>query len=295
MPWDFLVYGSSGYLGSHIVKWLKLKNKTFSCGIARLENRADLKAELQQHRPKFVICAAGVAGRPNIDWCETHRQETIRANFIGSLNLFDLCYMEEIHCTYFGSGCLYQYNEQHSLGSGIGYSEDEEPNFDGNFYTRTRIQLEKLLDNYPNVLNCRVLFPISDDFHPRSMPAKLSKYSKIFSVPNSYTVIDDLWPIVIDMAEMGVTGTYHIANPGVITNEDILMLYKQYIDPNCTWSLASPEEQLSYLKAPRPNCELSVKKLLSLYPDILQVRESTELIFRRMKENLSSSPPQCSQ
>jgi nucleoside-diphosphate-sugar epimerase len=65
-PVDFLVYGATGYLGSHVVKWLQLKNKNFATSKSRLENRQDLVRDLEFYRPKYVICAAGLAGKPNI-------------------------------------------------------------------------------------------------------------------------------------------------------------------------------------------------------------------------------------
>ena len=48
--------------------------------------------------------AAGLTGRPNVDWYETHRQETIRVNVIGTLTLADLCAMHGIHMTNFATG-----------------------------------------------------------------------------------------------------------------------------------------------------------------------------------------------
>lgn len=43
-------------------------------------------------------------GRPNVDWCESHRPETVRANVIGTLNLADLCSGKGIHCTIYATG-----------------------------------------------------------------------------------------------------------------------------------------------------------------------------------------------
>lgn len=36
-----------------------------------------------QEQPTHVLLAAGVTGRPNVDWCEDHQAETIRANVLG--------------------------------------------------------------------------------------------------------------------------------------------------------------------------------------------------------------------
>lgn len=55
------------------------------------------------------------------DWFETHQQEGIRSNIIGTLNCADVCAIRSIHCTTFGTGFLYTYDEAHPKGSGIGF------------------------------------------------------------------------------------------------------------------------------------------------------------------------------
>ena len=64
---------------------------------SRLEDREAVAAELDKIKPTHVLNAAGITGRPNIDWCETNKPETIRTNVIGTLNLADLCYIRNIH------------------------------------------------------------------------------------------------------------------------------------------------------------------------------------------------------
>jgi hypothetical protein len=37
----------------------------------------------RSYKPTHVLNSAGVTGRPNVDWCEDNKKETIRANVIG--------------------------------------------------------------------------------------------------------------------------------------------------------------------------------------------------------------------
>ena len=39
---------------------------------------------------------------------------------------------------------LIKYDEKHPLGSGIGFTEEEEPNFEGSFYSYTKKMAEKV-------------------------------------------------------------------------------------------------------------------------------------------------------
>jgi len=50
-----------------------------------------MAAELDAHKPTRVICAAGLTGRPNVDWCETNQAAVIRVNVCGTLALADVC------------------------------------------------------------------------------------------------------------------------------------------------------------------------------------------------------------
>ncbi len=73
-----------------------------------------------------------------MDWCETHKVETIRANVIGCLNLADVCLQRDIHMLYYGTGCIFHYDDEHPIG-GKGFTEDDKPNFTGSYYSHTKV------------------------------------------------------------------------------------------------------------------------------------------------------------
>jgi len=250
---------------------------------SRLENREEVERELIKIQPDYVINAAGITGKPNVDWCEDNKQQTIRTNIIGTLNLVDLAYLHDIHVTNIGTGCIYQYDAQHPMGSGIGFTEEDQPNFEGSFYSKTKVVLEKLLNNYPNILNLRLRMPISSDLHPRNFVTKITKYQKVVNIPNSMSILDDLLPVAIEMTLRKMKGNYNFTNPGTISHNEILALYKKYVDPSFTWINFTLEEQAKILKAPRSNNELDVTKLLSEFPNIPSIHESIERVFQKIK------------
>jgi len=282
---SFLVYGKNGWIGAQLIDMLKKEGVEVHAGDARLENREHVAKELDQFKPKFVLNAAGVTGRPNVDWCEDNKQETIRANVIGALNLIDLCFQRNIHVTVYATGCIFEYNDAHPIG-GKGFTEDDVPNFSASFYSKTKAMVESLSRNYPNVLLLRVRMPISDDLSGRSFVTKITKYAKVVNVPNSMTILHDLLPISVDMTKKGRKGVYNFTNPGAISHNEILALYKKYIDPAFTWQNFSLDEQAKILKAGRSNNELDVTKLKSEYPQLLEVHEAMDKVFQRMKVNL---------
>lgn len=75
--------GKTGWIGGKLIDLLTEQKKTFYVADSRTYNRQDVEAEFDKYRPTHVLNAAGVTGRPNVDWCEDHKEETIRTNVIG--------------------------------------------------------------------------------------------------------------------------------------------------------------------------------------------------------------------
>ncbi|THG22872.1 hypothetical protein TEA_025569 [Camellia sinensis var. sinensis] len=79
-------------------------------GSGRLENRSSLDSDLASINPTHVFNAAGVTGRPNVDWCESYKVETIRTNVVGTLTLADLCRDRGLLLINYATGCIFQYD-----------------------------------------------------------------------------------------------------------------------------------------------------------------------------------------
>ena len=240
----FLVYGRNGWIGGLLGKLLTEQGLRWSYGIARLEDRGGVLADIRRAKPTHILNAAGITGRPNVDWCESNRQDTIRTNVIGVLNLVDVCHLERIHVTNFATGCIYSYDATHTVGSDTGFTEIDPPNFDGSYYSRTKGSVESLLHEYDNLLQLRLRMPISCDLaNTRNFVYKIVNYEKVVDIPNSMSVLDELLPASVRMARQSLTGIYNFTNPGVISHNEVLQLYKEYVDPTYTWSNFTEAEQ----------------------------------------------------
>jgi len=176
--------GKTGWIGGMMNDMCKEKGIEVVNAETRIENREALAKELDEVKPSHVLMSAGITGRPNIDWCEDHMPHTIRTNVIGTLNVADLCNDRDIHITVYATGCIFAYDEKHQLGSGIGFTEEDVPNFDGSFYSKTKGYMEPLLKCYPNCMILRVRMPVSDDLFHRNFVTKIlhdKKYTKTTS------------------------------------------------------------------------------------------------------------------
>lgn len=58
------------------------------------------------------------------------------------------------------------------------------------------------------------------------------------------TVLPELVPVAIEMSKRKLTGIMNYTNPGAISHNEILELYKEYIDPEFTWENFNIEEQV---------------------------------------------------
>lgn len=283
--------GKTGWIGGLMVDLLK-ETEGVECFVAesRMQDREAVSKELDEIKPTHVLNAAGITGRPNIDWCEDHKPDTLRTNVIGTLQLADLCYLKNIHCTIYATGCIFKYDEEHQLGSGVGFTEDAKANFAESFYSETKGYMEPMLKCYPNCMILRVRMPISDDLFHRNFITKIVKYERVVNIPNSMTVLHEMLPASLAMAKKNLTGVYNFTNPGVISHNEVLDLYKKYIDPTYTYANFTVEEQAKVIKAGRSNNELDTTKLMADMPEdvvINDIKTAVELCFQRMKVNLT--------
>lgn len=283
--------GKTGWIGGLMHELVKKEEGVeVFLGNARIENREQLAKELDEIKPTHVLMAAGITGRPNIDWCEDHKPDTIRTNVIGTLNVADVTNERGIHNTVYATGCIFKYDEAHPLGSGIGFVEESKPNFAESFYSETKGYMEEMLKCFPNTLILRVRMPISDDLFHRNFITKIAKYERIVNIPNSMTVLTEMLPASLAMAKADLRGVYNFTNPGVISHNECMDLYKKYIDPTYTYKNFTVEEQAKVIKAGRSNNELDTTKLMRDMPEgvvINDIKTAVDLCFQRMKVNLT--------
>lgn len=77
---------------------------------------------------------------PTLACCQV---ETIRSNVIGCLTLADVTMQLGIHMTYYGTGCIFHYDDDFPEGSGKGFKESDKPNFTGSYYSYTKVTAQQ--------------------------------------------------------------------------------------------------------------------------------------------------------
>jgi dTDP-4-dehydrorhamnose reductase len=172
-----------------------------------------------------------------------------------------------------GTGCIFNgYDKE--------YTEDDEPDFFGSSYSIVKGFTDKIIKNFDNVLNVRIRMPITTDINcNRNFINKIITYKKICSMNNSMTVLPDLLPLLIDMVVKKEIGTINLVNPGYISHNEILELYKEHINSAFNWENMTIEEQNQLLLSERSNNILNTSKLQKLYPDVKDIKTSIKSLF----------------
>lgn len=218
----------------------------------RITLESDALNMLDYYCPNILINCIGKTGSPNVDWCENHRAETFFANVVVPHFLATACANRNVNLVHLSSGCIYSGDN-----GGRGFSEYDEPNFAGSYYSLTKQISEKIL-NYEDVLQIRIRMPIDSRPHPRNLLTKLLGYHSIIESPNSITPIPELLRITEELIRRQAKGIFNVVADQSITHSVILNIYAQYHLPH-KYILISPSA-LDTL-APRSNCVLSTEKL----------------------------------
>ena len=266
------IIGHKGWIGKMYINLFDSYNIEYCYSNHRGESD-EILSEIIKSGCTHVLCVMGrTHGELNGEYYNTidylQHNETLHQNINDNLfvPLKIALFLENtnIHFTYMGTGCIYNYDEKHTTKNFNGFEDDSKPNFMGSNYSIVKGFTNELMKN-TNALVLRIRMPIVGKSDPRNFITKITKYEKICSIPNSMSVLDELLPISIKMMESRKTGPYNFTNPGTISHNEILSYYKKYVDPSFEWKNFTIEEQDNILKSKRSNNYLTTSKLTSEY------------------------------
>ena len=288
-----LIYGHKGWIGQQVISYLnKIKTDDFKyvCGNARVDNIEELENEIKNIYPTHIISLIGRThgeGISTIDYLENHLYENVRDNLFSPMVLALLSKKYNYHLTYLGTGCIFEYENLSSILNNETeykmFNENDKPNFHGSSYSIVKGFTDQLM-HFNNSLNIRIRMPITSEPNQRNFITKITSYEKICSIPNSMTVLDELIPIIIDLMFKNHIGTINMVNPGVISHNEILEMYKEIVDPKFIWKNFTIEEQDKILKSKRSNNHLDTTLLQKLYPNVKNIHESVRECLKNFKK-----------
>ena len=236
---NVLILGG-GYIGTHLFDHLTTKHSvnlltqkevdyTFA---KKYPKSTDFKEYLHSvPRVDIAVNCSGYTGAPNVDACETNKEDCWYYNVIAPQKTAELC----------------------NLGL---YSDNS------SFYSKSKHAGELALkDTLTYILRIRMPF-CNKDVH-KNILMKLLKYDQVINEMNCLTCVEDLCRLIEDLCyrrNVIDTGIYNVINGGKIKTTVLRNIMSKYGLSNPNWEEVT-EASLN-LSCRRSNCTLSNLKLL---------------------------------
>lgn len=265
------IIGHKGWIGNMYLKLFEERRIKYYYSDYRGESE-NIKKDILEKKVSHVLCCMGRThgyrdGKEytTIDYLQSHNvlNQNVNDNLFVPLSLALFCDSNNIHFTYMGTGCIYTYDDKHCI-DGIGFTEEDKPNFFGSNYSVVKGHTNELM-KYTNALTLRIRMPITSCLSPRNFISKITTYEKICSIKNSMSVLPELLPLSITMMENKDMGIYNLTNPGSISHNEILEMYRDIVDNSFTWNNFTIEEQDKVLSSKRSNNLMDTNKLTKKY------------------------------
>lgn len=222
-----LIIGSRGYIGKRCFDaWPDAVSAD-----RRIHSKEDVISLIEEHKPDAVFNAAGVTGKPNVDWCEDHQLETIVGNTKLPITIAEACQEKGIYFLHIGSGCIFYGDSPHPDKE---WRESDMGNPTEVTYSRTKWAADLVLSTLPNTGIARIRMPLDWIPSQNNIIDKLANYPKIIDVENSVSVVEDTMDVFHQLLEKKAEGIFHVTNPGRLKHKELIALYKEMIDPNHT-------------------------------------------------------------
>ena len=315
-----LIFGGNGWIGQQFVEIASKQNIEHRVAASRVDfdHIADLEQELDAFAPTHVVSFLGRTHGENfatIDYLEQPGKlvENVRDNLMAPIILAQLCAERDIHYTYLGTGCIFN-NDNDRIEA---FKETDAPNFFGSSYSIVKGFTDRFMawrhGQVPSqgqgqggqgkgseegcgakgycaelrspVLNLRIRMPIVGEDHPHNFVTKITRYEKVCSIHNSMSVLPELLPMALELMKNKYIGTLNFTNPGVISHNEILALYKKHVDPAFEWHNFSLQEQDAVLASKRSNNSLDTCELQRLFPSVKPIGVAVEDLMKTYKRN----------
>jgi len=282
----WLIWGGNGWIGSQICEFLESEGEFVVKAESRADDQQAVLKELRLVRPDRVMSFIGRTHGPgvgNIDYVEDKLNLNIRDNLMAPLTIAMMCKQEKVHFTYLGTGCIFD-DKPEDVHENT-YNEESKPNYFGSAYSIVKGHTDNAMKMFTDdVLTLRIRMPFSAEPNDRNLITKLCNHAKVIDVPNSMSSLEEILPAMVRLARIKKTGTLNMTNPGVISHNQILELYKKHVDPSKTWVNFTLEEQDKILKAKRCNCNMDTELLQQWCPEISPIHRAFENAMISMGE-----------
>tara|TARA_Y100001938_G_scaffold134528_1_gene195111 strand:+ start:2568 stop:3467 length:900 start_codon:yes stop_codon:yes gene_type:complete len=280
-----VMFGGNGYVGQAFQKELSSRGISYfapSSSMLNVLHYDSIKFVLQEMKPSFIINCAGYTGKPDVDSCETHKEDTKIGNTTIPFTLAQICEELGIPWGHVSSGCIYNGYEKV-------FTEEDQPNFSFesppcSYYSGTKAEAEKLLTS--SGFDCyiwRLRIPFDEFDSPRNYLTKLQNYNILLNLENSVSHRQDFVKACLETwASSADYGIYNVVNSESINARDTVELIRKHLPFDKEVKFMEDAEKFYEtvkVVAPRSNCVLDNSKIQNIY----KMRNAYEAIEESLK------------
>ena len=285
---NILILGK-GFIGSNLSAFFSkngVDHEIYNKLMLDYTNPDTLNKFLEDKKDNFfaVINTSGYTGRPNVDGCETNKEECWKWNVIHPVNIAKISNEHNLPVIQVNSGCIYTGYEKD-------FTEEDMPNFgmfsnDSSFYSKCKHACEILLENNNAVAYVlRIRIPFTFENVPKNYFTKLLKYDNLIDMENSVTSVTDFNNFIFRFMYLLQDlpgGIYNVVNPGAVKASQVVEIMRKHGIDNPKWNFIDVKDLNTV--ANRSNCVLSTKKIEKFNLPLPESLSSIERDIKIFKE-----------
>lgn len=262
---NILIIGN-GFVGGKLLKYLSDQqdiNVYQLCNLNYFEPKMtqnDIESFMISKNINWVINCVGYTGSPNVDGCESNKEDTWYLNVTFPTILATIVNKYSAKLINISSGCIYSGYEKD-------YTEKCLPDFgvwspESSWYSKTKHACELSFKNFTNVFNFRIRMPITGNLiEAKNYLTKILKYNSLINYRNSKTVIEDLLMFIYKFIQYSIdktfpSGNYNVVNPKPLMTADIIEILTSNGYRNRDWEWIELKKLYEKTKCRRSNCVL---------------------------------------
>jgi len=276
-----LITGAAGFLGENLYKKLKKRYEVVGIDIKKdkfvecLVDLTDVKKTKDFIEKAKVDIIIHTAALTDVEYCQTHQDESYNINVRGTKNLIDCLNNPKIKFIFISSDYVYDgvkgnFNEQSSTNP-------------LNYYGKTKLEAEQIVKKHKNHLTLRstVIFGWSEQSKNFFMQLfRNQKENNLMKVPTDQysnpTYVNLLVEIIHKSIVKDLTGLFIATGPEALNRYDFALRTCDLFDFNKKIIIPVTTKDLNQV-APRPlNCSTCSNK----------IREELKIDFPSLKESL---------
>ena len=223
---NILIIGSSGILGHSLYNKLKKKHNVSHTGLKKRLWDLTIKKNLNKILNRKIDVVINCCAITNIDFAENNKKFTNEINFKLVKNILEINKKRPFYFINFSSDQVYN-NKDYKK------NKEDQISFDGNYYTKTKIKVDKL-NNDLNFLNLRINF-FGKSFRGKGtftdwLFIKIKKNEKILLFKDQYISglsLKTLTNIISKIIYKKKFGLFNLGSKGNISKKNLALYFYQ--------------------------------------------------------------------